>query len=93
MLFRSSVEVLQSAGHLCNVLRSLPLRESVLATEMLVEFTLAGKFEDKEDTFAVVEVTKELKDVGMSQVALNLNLASNLLFDSALHQLALMHNL
>ena len=88
-----AVEILECAGHLGNVLGRLPLGEPVLAPEVLVELALARILEDQKNTAAVVEVTEELKDVWVAEVALDLNLAADLLFNpSSLPQLFLQEN-
>lgn len=77
-----AVEVAQRRSHLRNVLRGLPLGEPVLAAQVLVQLALAGELEDQKDALAVVEVAVQLEDVGVSQVALDLNLAANLLLNA-----------
>lgn len=88
-----AVQVAQGAGHLGDVLRGLPLGEAVLAAQVLVQLALGGELEDQEDALAVVEVPEELQDVGVPQVALDLDLAPHLLLHPPLRQLRLVEHL
>ena len=88
-----AVEVAQGARHLGDVLRGLPLGEAVLAAQVLIQLTLGGELEDQEDPLAVVEVAEQLQDVGVPQVALDLDLAPHLLLHPALSQLGLVQHL
>lgn len=88
-----AVEVAQRVCHLRDILRRLPLRKPRFLAEVLVQLSAAGKLEDQEDPVGVVEVAVELEDVGVPQVALDLDLALHLLLDAALLQLALVENL
>lgn len=72
------VEVFQSCGHLCDVLSCFPFGEAVLATKMLVQFSLPSELKNKEYAFTIVEVTVKLENIWMPQIALNLNLSSDL---------------
>lgn len=60
---------------------------------MLVQLALAGELEDEKDALGVVEVSVQLQDVGVPQVALDLDLAAHLLLDPALLQLVLVQHL
>lgn len=88
-----AVQVAQGAGHLGHVLRGLPLGEPVLAPQVLVQLALGRELEDQEDALAVVEVPEELQDVGVPQVALDLDLAPHLLLHAPLRQLRLVQHL
>lgn len=78
-----SMQVAQRRRHLRNILGSLPFGEAALAAQMLVQLALAGKLEDEEHALAVVEVPKQLQDIGVAQIALDLNLATHLLLHAA----------
>ena len=54
------VEVLQSCSHLCNILSSFPFWKSVLASKVLVQFSLSSELENQEYPLAVMEVSVEL---------------------------------
>lgn len=89
-----AVQVAQRRRHLGNVLGRLPLGEAVLLAQVLVQLALAGELEDQEDALAVVEVPVQLEDVGVPQVALDLNLAPHLLLHArAVLQLRLVEDL
>lgn len=88
-----AVQVAQRARHLRDVLRGLPLGEAVLAAQVLVELALAGELDDQEHALAVVEVAVQLQDVGVPQVALDLDLAAHLALDPAVLQLVLVQHL
>jgi len=83
------VQVLERRRHLRDVLGRLPLGEAVFAAQVLVQLSLAGKLENEEHPLAVVEMPVQLQDVGVAKVALDLNLAADLLFDSVVLQLVL----
>lgn len=55
--------------------------------ELLVKLALARELQHEEDTFLVMEVSVQSEDVWVSQVLLDLNLATNLLFDARLDNL------
>jgi len=86
------MEVFKCCSHLGNILRSLWLSEPLLASEMLVEFPLASKFEDKEDALCVVEVTKQLKNIRMGEMRLDFDFPSDLFLDFALLKLRFMQH-
>lgn len=88
-----SMEIPKSRCHLGNVVSGLPLWEPVLATKMLVQLALSGKLENQKDALAVMEVAIQLEDVGVPQIALNLNLSSNLLLHTTMLQLVLVKDL
>jgi len=87
------VEVLQSRRHLCNVLRSLPFRESLFTTEMLVQLAFSGEFKNQKDTLAVMKMTEQTKDVGVCQIRLDLDFSPDLLLDFALLKFRLVQHL
>src|SRR5688572_407083 len=60
---------------------------------MLVELSLGGEFQDKEHTLAVVEVAIHLEDVGVTKVALDLDLTPDLLLNIVVLQLVLVQHL
>ena len=76
------VKIPQRAGHLRNVDSRLPLWEAALPPKVLVQLALSGELENEEYPLAVVEVSVQLEDVWMSEVALDLNLATHLLLDA-----------
>ena len=89
-----AVQVAQRRRHLRDVLRGLPLGEPALAPQVLVQLALAGELEDQKDALAVVKVPVQLEDVGVPQVALDLDLAPHLLLDARpLLQLRLVEHL
>ena len=73
-----AVQVAESRRHLGNILGRLGLGETVLLAEVLVQLALARELEDQEDAFAVMEVTEELEDVGVAEVALDFDLSADL---------------
>lgn len=81
------VEVLQRRCHLGNVLRGLPFREPLLAPEVLVQLSFAGIFKDQEDALTIVKMTEHPQTIGVCQIRLDLNLATDLLFYLALLEL------
>ena len=81
------MQIFQGGGHLRDVLRGLPLWEARLLAQVLVQLAAARELENEEDAFAVVEVPEQAQDVGVAQVALDLDLAPDLLLDFALLQL------
>lgn len=88
-----AVQVSQRGSHLGNVLGGLPLGEAVRAAKMLIQLALAGELQDQKDTLAVVEVAEHLQDARMAQVALDLNLTTDLALDAAVLDLVLVKNL
>ena len=72
------MQIFQSSRHLSNILRSLPFWEAVFSSEMLVKLAFAGELENEEHSLAVMEMSVELKDVGVSKVALDFNFSSYL---------------
>lgn len=88
-----AVQITQGRRHLGNVLGSLPFREAVLPAQVLVQFPLAGELENQKHALIVVEVAKHLQDIGMTEVALNLNLAADLALDASALQLVLVQHL
>ncbi|KAH9831296.1 cercosporin toxin biosynthesis protein, partial [Teratosphaeria destructans] len=78
-----AVQVAQRARHLRDVLRGLPLREALGLAQVLVQLALARELEDQEDALGVVEVAVQAQDVGVREVGLDLDLASDLLLHFA----------
>lgn len=87
------VQIFQCSSHLRNVLRSLPFWEPVLLAKVFVQLTTASELEDQENSLAVMEVTVQSQDIRVSQVTLDLDLASDLLLNTALLQLRLVQHL
>ena len=87
------VEVGKRVGHLVDVYGAAPLREGTVLCELLVELALAGKFEHEKDALFVVEITVEAEDVRVSQVLLDFDLTTDLLFHSGLDDLGLVETL
>ena len=79
-----TVQVLERRGHLRDVLRRLPFRESPFFPQMLVQLALAREFEDQKDTLTIVEMPVEPEDVGVPEVGLNLDFTADLFLDFAL---------
>lgn len=88
-----AVEVPKSRGHLCDVTGSFPFWESVLSAKVLIQLTLGSELKNQEDTLAIVEVTVHLKNVGVTKVALDLDLTTNLFLDVVVLQLVLVQDL
>lgn len=63
-----AMHMLKSARHLCSVLGSIPLGESMLFTQLLVKLSLCSKFEYEKYSLVVVEVAVKFEDIGMAQV-------------------------
>lgn len=57
--------------------------------ELLVQFSSCGEFEDEKDPSLVVEVSEESQNVGMSEMGLDFNLASELMLDLVSDELGL----
>ena len=72
--------------------RSL-FREPPVFSQLLVQFSLPRVLDDEVDSLGVVEIAVKTEDVLVSQVALDLNLSAQLLFDLVLLQLALEQDL
>ncbi len=87
------VEVGEGVGHLVDINGAAALRERAVLCELLVELALAGKLEHEKDALLVVEVAIEAEDVGMSEVLLDLDFATDLLLDSGLDDLGLVKTL
>ena len=81
------VEVGKSVGHLINVDRAPPLRETTVLCELLIELAFAGKFEHEKDALFVVEITVKAEDVWVSEVLLDFDFAADLLLHSGLDNL------
>lgn len=87
------VEIFERGCHLSNVVRSLPFREPVFLSKVLVQFTPASEFQDQKDSLAVVEVAVKSQDVRMTEVALNFDFTSDLFLHAALLQLRFVQDL
>ncbi len=60
------VEIFQSSGHLGDILSCFPFGEFGFFPQMFVKFSFPGKFQNQKDSFAVVEMAVEAKDIGVS---------------------------
>lgn len=78
------MEVCKCVGHLVNVPRASPIRELPVLAQLLVNFTHAGEFKHQEYSPFVVEVAVHSKHVWMTQVLLDLDLATDLLLASTI---------
>lgn len=78
------VQIFQGCGHLGDVLCGFWFGEALLLTQVFIQFTLAGKFQDQKDAFRVMEVSKEAQDIGMREMRLDFYFSADLLFDFAL---------
>lgn len=87
------VEVGERIGHLIDVDGAAPLREGAVLCELLVELALSGKLEHEEDALLIVEITVKTEDVWVSEVLLDLDLATDLLLHSGLDDLGLVEAL
>ena len=88
-----AVEITQRGGHLRNILRGLPLGKPVLAAQVLIQLSLTSKLQNQKHALAIVEVSVKLKDVGVAQIALDLDFAAHLLLDAAVLELVLVQDL
>ena len=87
------VEVDESVGHLVDVNSTSSFGKAAVLHELFVHLTLSGKFKHEEDAALVVEVTVETKDVGVPQVLLDLDFASDLFLNPRLYNLLLVETL
>jgi hypothetical protein len=87
------VEVDESVGHLVDVNGTPTFRKAAVLHELLVHLALTGEFEHEEDAVLVVEVAVETEDVGVPEVLLDLDFASDLFFDPGLYNLFLVEAL
>ena len=83
------VEVGKCVGHLVDVDGAASLREGTVLCELLVELALAGKFEHEKDALFVVEIPVQTEDVRVSEVLLDFDFTTDLLFHSRLDDLRL----
>jgi hypothetical protein len=65
----------------------------VLLAKMLVQLSATSELKDQKDALTVMEVTVQSEDVGVTEVALDLNLTTDLLLDTTLLQLRLVKHL
>ena len=79
----------QRVGQLLDVKGRPILRETHRLFQVAVQFSLGGEFENEVDARGVVKVSVQAEDIGVPQVALDLNLAAQLVLYVALLQLAL----
>jgi hypothetical protein len=86
------VKVFECSSHLRNVLRSFPLWEAVLLSEVLVQLPLACILEDQENALRVVKVSIEAENVWVSQMTLDLDLSSHLFLHLSLLDLVLVED-
>lgn len=87
------VKVGERICHLGNVSARAFLVKAAQLGELLVELALGGKLEHEEDTLRVVEVAVQAEDVGVTEVLLDLNLATDLFLNLAGHNLLLVETL
>lgn len=79
------MEITQGVRHLVDILRTATLAEAAILDELLIQLSLSCELEHEEDTLLVVEVAVEAENVWVTEVLLDLNLATNLLFDTGLN--------
>jgi hypothetical protein len=87
------VAVPEGAGELEDVLGGLPLAETALGLEVLVELAAGAVLEDQVDALVVEEVAVEAEDVDVAEVRLDLNLPAELVLDPGLEELGLLEDL
>lgn len=87
------VEVDESVGHLIDVNSTSSLGKATILHELLVHLTLSSEFNHEEDAVLVVEIAVETKDVGVSQVLLDLDFASDLFLNPGLYNFLLVETL
>jgi len=87
------VEVDESVGHLVDVNSTSSFGKAAILHELLVHLTLSGEFKHEEDAVLVVEVAIETEDVGVPQVLLDLDFASDLFLDPRLYNFLLVETL
>ena len=87
------MEVDESIGHLVDVNSTSSFGEAAVLHELLVHLTLSSEFKHEEDAVLIVEVAVETKDVGVSQVLLDLYFASDLFLNPRLYNLLLVETL
>ena len=87
------VEVDEGVCHLVDVNSASSFGEAAVLGELLVHLTLSSEFKHEEDAVLVMEVAVETKDVGVSQVLLDLYFASDLLLNPRLYNLLLVETL
>jgi len=87
------VEVDESVGHLVDIDSTSSFGKAAVLHELLVHLTLSGEFKHEKDAVLVVEVAVETKDVGMSQVLLDLDFASDLFLNPRLYNFLLVETL
>ena len=87
------MEVGEGVCHLVDIDGTTALREGAKLCELLVELALAGELEHEENTLLVVEVAVEAQDIGVSEVLLDLDFATNLLLHAGLYDLRLVEAL
>jgi len=84
-----SVEVGKCIGHLVDVDSAAPLQEGAILCELLVELAFAGKFKHEKDVLFVMEIAVEAEDVWVSEVLLDFDFTTDLLFHLGLDDLGL----
>jgi len=87
------VEVDESVSHLVDVDSASAFGKATILHQLLVHLTLAGEFEHEEDAVFVVEVAVETEDIGVSEVLLDLDFASDLFLNPGLDNLLLVEAL
>lgn len=86
------VTIVQGVGEIDNVFSSSLLGESNLSSELLVELAAVRVLKNEVDTSLVEEISVHSKDVSMTKVALDLNLATQLVLDVGTQQLRFSEN-
>lgn len=87
------VAVFERLGEVSNVLSSLLFLELALLLEILVQFSLGSILENEVYSLGVIKVPVEAENIFMAEMRLNLNLSTQLVFDSVFAQLFLEQNL
>ena len=86
------VAVVEGRGEGADVVGRPLLREAFQALEVLVEFAPRGELEDEVDSTLVVKVPIESKDVVVSKMGLDLDLATKLVLHTGFRKLRLEQN-
>mmetsp|Transcript_31384 Transcript_31384/g.45953 ORF Transcript_31384/g.45953 Transcript_31384/m.45953 type:complete len:286 (+) Transcript_31384:190-1047(+) len=88
-----AMAVNQSLRHLLHVLCRTPFTETATASEILVHFSKWRILKDEIDSLVIIEVTIHTENILVSEVGLNLNLSSQLMFHTSIQELFLPKNL
>lgn len=76
------MQVAQSIRHLIDVSRTPPLRERSMFAQLFIKLAFAGELQHQEYTLLVMKVAVQSKDIWVSQILLDFDLAADLLLDS-----------